>query len=444
MQYNQPADQPSNPNAPYVDGNPAAGIQGSIVPAHSIEYDQREIVEVIVKAYQRGYRDFTGTLCAAPTNADLEQLRKALEGFIDSAISFPSWYIDTPTTFTVHGSGADFTDLMAAFEYLSKYIITHNGSVTLRIAAGAWNYGTTNITLDHPNADRITVTGATMLSTPVAADFTVTGFSTAQRATDRANTLTALRTRYATELDFSAGGGIFSTGLGMTLQNLLIVGDRTPGGTLYGMVQVNAGLLFVNMVATCNSGTRGFSCNGGTLKMINGVISCSGAVGNGFGIADSGNIFHLQQCSLWSTSNDGSGFAAAYNGGITGFASAIAKGNGGSGAAATFGQLEFAGNGGGFNLNAGSGVFVDQGQFQLWDNGTGGTACPFNNNGAYGVQATVASTVQLSFPGTFSGNGAAVSIWCGYGSFTYAVGSTLGATLPPVNTVSGSQGYISA
>ena len=44
MKYNQPFDQPSNPNAPYIDGNPSAGIQGSIVPAAAIEYDQREIV----------------------------------------------------------------------------------------------------------------------------------------------------------------------------------------------------------------------------------------------------------------------------------------------------------------------------------------------------------------------------------------------------------------
>ena len=44
MKYNQPLDQPTNTNAPYIDGNPAAGIQGSIVPAASIEFDQREVV----------------------------------------------------------------------------------------------------------------------------------------------------------------------------------------------------------------------------------------------------------------------------------------------------------------------------------------------------------------------------------------------------------------
>ena len=50
MKYNQPFDQPSSPNAPYVDGNPSAGIQGSIVPAASIEFPQREIVAAIQAA----------------------------------------------------------------------------------------------------------------------------------------------------------------------------------------------------------------------------------------------------------------------------------------------------------------------------------------------------------------------------------------------------------
>jgi hypothetical protein len=67
MKYNQPFDQPSNPNAPYVDGNPAAGIQGSIVPAAAIEYPQREIMNTIQAAGLAG------------TNADLSQLLEALK-----------------------------------------------------------------------------------------------------------------------------------------------------------------------------------------------------------------------------------------------------------------------------------------------------------------------------------------------------------------------------
>jgi hypothetical protein len=67
VQYNQPFDQPSNPNAPYIDGNPAAGIQGSIVPAASIEYPQREIMNALQAAGLVG------------TNADLTQLLQMLK-----------------------------------------------------------------------------------------------------------------------------------------------------------------------------------------------------------------------------------------------------------------------------------------------------------------------------------------------------------------------------
>jgi hypothetical protein len=79
VKYNQPFGV-SDPNAVYINGNPATGTQGSIPPAASIEYDQREIVEVIAKANQRGYHDFDSVPCAVPDNADLAQLRKAIEG----------------------------------------------------------------------------------------------------------------------------------------------------------------------------------------------------------------------------------------------------------------------------------------------------------------------------------------------------------------------------
>jgi hypothetical protein len=67
MKYNQPSDQPSNPNAPYIDGNPTAGIQGSIVPAAAVEYPQREIV------------GFVNDCGLVPANNDLAQLRKGVQ-----------------------------------------------------------------------------------------------------------------------------------------------------------------------------------------------------------------------------------------------------------------------------------------------------------------------------------------------------------------------------
>jgi hypothetical protein len=63
------------PDTPYIDGNPAAGIEGSIVPAASIEHDQREIVAVIEGAG------------LTPDSADLTQLTQAIAKFITDAIA---------------------------------------------------------------------------------------------------------------------------------------------------------------------------------------------------------------------------------------------------------------------------------------------------------------------------------------------------------------------
>jgi hypothetical protein len=66
MLYEAPYGQ-SNPNASYVDGNPAAGIQGSIIPAAAVEAPQREIVEVITQAN------------IVPSDTDLTQLAQGIE-----------------------------------------------------------------------------------------------------------------------------------------------------------------------------------------------------------------------------------------------------------------------------------------------------------------------------------------------------------------------------
>ncbi|SIO49901.1 hypothetical protein SAMN05443247_06576 [Bradyrhizobium erythrophlei] len=66
MQYNQPWGV-SDTNAPYINGNPSTGTMGSIPPAASIEYPQREIVAMIADAG------------ITPSNADLTQLAKAIQ-----------------------------------------------------------------------------------------------------------------------------------------------------------------------------------------------------------------------------------------------------------------------------------------------------------------------------------------------------------------------------
>jgi hypothetical protein len=66
MKYNAPYGV-SDPNAAYVNGNPATATPGSIPPAASIEFPQREIVNLI---------NNTGIV---PDNADLNQLARGIQ-----------------------------------------------------------------------------------------------------------------------------------------------------------------------------------------------------------------------------------------------------------------------------------------------------------------------------------------------------------------------------
>jgi hypothetical protein len=70
MQYNQPYGKPPEVtwgDQPYVNGNPSTGIQGSIPPAASIEYPQRELVNLM-----------KDTTLITPNNSDLHQLSKSI------------------------------------------------------------------------------------------------------------------------------------------------------------------------------------------------------------------------------------------------------------------------------------------------------------------------------------------------------------------------------
>jgi hypothetical protein len=428
MQYNQPWDQPNNPNAPYVDGDPAAGIEGSIVPAFGVEYDQREIVEVIAKAYSRGYKDFTGTPCGAPSNADLQQLRKALEGYIESQITVPQWYIDTSVTFTVHGAGANFPDLTSALQYLSKYIITNRGYVTLAVAAGRWNYGGTAILINHPNADRILIKGAQMTRALTIGLFAISGYSAANRVNDRATTLNNMRASYTTELTFSGGGGIVNYAVGCTVTQLLLTGVKSGE---YGFNN-SAGSLFVNNCSTCDCGSAGLVSGGGTLYL-SGFCSATGS-SSGVG-ATNGLIWH--NGTIVSTSNDLQGFSTGFSAIISGGAIGIAGGNGDWGGVATFASLELAA-GSQFNFNYSGGVYIEQAMFHIWGSASG---TQFRSNGGWGLQASIGTSSYG--PQSQFGNNGSGSILIGYWSTCFFPGSTgVAGTCSPAANNWGSQGLI--
>jgi hypothetical protein len=70
MKYHQPYGV-TDPNGPYINGDPSVGQAGSIPPAASIEYTQREIVNVIADAN-----------LATPDDSDLHQLGKAVQSML--------------------------------------------------------------------------------------------------------------------------------------------------------------------------------------------------------------------------------------------------------------------------------------------------------------------------------------------------------------------------
>ena len=378
MKYNQPLDQPSNPTAPYINGNPAAGIQGSIVPGESIEYDQREIIEVITRANVRGYTDFSGSACLTPANSDLTQLRKAIEGFITNW----QFIISTEVTFTVHGSGADFADLNDAFAYLGKYRITPTGHVILQLAGAAAGSAqaarylyTRPIVVNHPNNDRISIFGAPMLA-PVSrtdAGYAWNGNSAAQRSADTQTNLSIMRTKFATELQFSGRlfGGWFPVAgmqiIGSCLQHLdgiLFTGD--------GVNDQGSGVLFM-CAGSLNNLPRTMAPD--SPWAYDGLAAINFRMGSGFN-------FDVGSCvSSWGQTPDqnfntcffafgcANGIAITNGGFITAFGNAVCLGNDSSG----------------FYLWPRSGT--------QWD---GGLFC--NANAGQGIQCYLSSTGYLNFP----------------------------------------------
>lgn len=77
MQYAPPIGS-TDPNAPYIDANPGAGIEGSAVPAAAIEPSMREIVAVITAAG------------LTPSDTDLTQLLKAIKALGGTKLPAPA------------------------------------------------------------------------------------------------------------------------------------------------------------------------------------------------------------------------------------------------------------------------------------------------------------------------------------------------------------------
>jgi len=385
MQYNQPLDQPTLPNAPYIDGNANAGIQGSIVPAASIEYDQRETVEVIFRANSRGYSDFSGASCAPPANTDLMQLRKAIEGFIRSQIVPPaSDLIDSQVTFHVHGATADFPDLNAAFEYLTKFKITHRGFVTLQIAAGQWTYPVMT-QFDHPSNGHIGIVGAAMLQPmPPPSSFAQNSSQAAQRYADTQSNLAMLRACFATELHYTQGAALTVMGTFGFLDGLLVSGDGSTGP-----------VSDAQLISCCGAYDSSIYWTGTFTPPPQGTSSGLAAVQGGWGFTAIGGA---ETTNFWSggplvaCGNHWSGFIGNSRSAIWMNSGAYAFGNGQEGFdnLSTSAMSVSGGNGLAASCNAGHGILSASGSgFQ--------TNAGYSwKNGAWGAYAQQSSFINCS------------------------------------------------
>ena len=117
MKYNQPYGV-SDPNAPYINGNPSTGTMGSIPPAASIEYPQREIV------------NFISDSRLTPDNADLHQIGKSVQ-------SNGVVYCDDQGTLNqlVITVAPAPTALIKGMVFIVKSAISNTGPTTLKVNA---------------------------------------------------------------------------------------------------------------------------------------------------------------------------------------------------------------------------------------------------------------------------------------------------------------------
>ncbi len=188
MKYNQPYGGVAD--APFVNGDPSIGRQGSIPPAEAIEYDQREIVNVIQWAADHQYTDMNGALCVAPTNTYLDQLLKALFGIFNSkllranATSYVNGSTGNDTTLdgtqaTVSGTHGPFATIDRALTEMSKYNLA--GYTYSVIVADGTYAKVGSIFLPLPNGSgQVVITGNTTTPTNCILSNTGTGSTVRQ------------------------------------------------------------------------------------------------------------------------------------------------------------------------------------------------------------------------------------------------------------------------
>jgi hypothetical protein len=119
MKYVQPYGI-SDPNAPYINGDPSIGRQGSIPPAAAFEHPMRELVAIITRSF------------VTPSDTDLEQVAKSIRS------QRMNYAEDTGSANTISCSFAPpITSYTVGLPLRVKIKVTNTGAVTINAGAGS-------------------------------------------------------------------------------------------------------------------------------------------------------------------------------------------------------------------------------------------------------------------------------------------------------------------
>jgi hypothetical protein len=244
--------------------------------------------------------------------------------FIYDGVQFiitPNPFISANCTVNVP---SQFADVMTALAILKRKTIAAAAMVTIQIQGGSPGapYVIKPFTINHANADRITIKGTMLAAPPSWTNFAQTGASPAARAADSANNIVMLRSRYGTEIKISNGSpengefdGIYNVGPGRpTLQDLLVTGPNYSGvdaahpvGRWTGPRCDGGHLMLCYNVAVWGV-DHGFYC-GGSVMITNSCSAC-GCFGMGF-MMTGGGTFGTSNC--WALGNTKYGMSVNQN-----------------------------------------------------------------------------------------------------------------------------------